>query len=147
MSEEKKTIAEQVLELWERDSVVDRHNVGEESAKIPKLHSKYIKYLLQVKGNLIKLRKRKGQLYRDKRLYYTGKADDALYKKDNFHLKVNSSDADVFIKGDDEYLNVIAKIEEYEGVEETLKSILGMIKDRQWHLRNILEHDRFVSGG
>lgn len=146
MSEENKPLADKILDFWSVDSKFDRHDPAGEAAGIPNLHYKYLNLLKQVNQNLIKLRKRKKILYRDKSLYYSGKADDETYKKDNFHMKVLKTDLDTFIGSDEEYSNVIAKIEEYEGIQEILKSILSMIKDRNWQARNIIEWDRFTSG-
>jgi hypothetical protein len=145
-SEEKKTLADTILEYWEQDSKMDRHDPSGEAVNIPKLHFKYLNLLKQVNQNLVKLRKRKKILYREKSLYYSGKADDDTYRRDNFHLKVLKGDLDTFISSDDEFSSVVAKIEEYEGIQEIVKSILSMIKDRNWQIRSIIEWDKFTSG-
>lgn len=141
------TIIDKVMAFWAEDSKIDRHNASAESAKIPQLHYKYLNLYKQAQVNLIKLRKRKKELYLDKNIFYSGKASDEEYRKANFHLKVMKGDMDTYIDADPKYANVISKIEEYEALVDILKSILAMIKDRQWQVRNIIEHDKFTSGG
>ena len=37
---------EEIMEAWSNDSNIDRTELGEESLKIPQLHSKYYKMLI-----------------------------------------------------------------------------------------------------
>ena len=36
---------EQLQEMWQEDCKVDQLNLGQESTRIPELHSKYLNYL------------------------------------------------------------------------------------------------------
>lgn len=141
------SIVDKVLSFWEKDSKIDRHAVSDEAANISKIHFKYLNLLKQTNAQLAKLKKKKDRLFLEKSLFYNGKGDPDEYKAKNFHLKVQKSDLDIYIKADDEYAKVLEKIAEYETLQEVLRSILSMIKDRHWHLKTIVDWDRFTSGG
>lgn len=144
--EEKKSILDQVMATWEVDSKIDRYDLANESIKSPKLHSKYLNILQQTNTQLARLNRRKNRIYLEKSLFYNGKADPDEYRKKNFHLKVQKSDLDVYIKADDEYAKILEKIAEYESLKEALTSILWSIRDRKDIIKNALEWDRFTSG-
>ena len=68
--------AEKILEMWEKDSEIDRTEPGRELTNVPKLHSKYLailsKHRLLAKSadiKYVKMRKIKWE-------YYTGKLDE-----------------------------------------------------------------------
>lgn len=144
--EEKKDLAETILEFWKTDSVIDRYSAGDESSKIPKLHYKYLNLLRQVNAKLIELRDKKNKMYLKKNNFYGGKDDPHVYREKNFHLKVLKADMDTYIKADDEFAAVSSKIAEFESAQEILKSILEQLKNRHWQLRIIVDYDRLTSG-
>ena len=39
--------AEKILEMWEKDSEIDRTEPGRELTNVPKLHSKYLFYTIK----------------------------------------------------------------------------------------------------
>lgn len=140
------TFSDMILENWAKDSQFDRHNAASESVNIPKLHHKYLRFLMQLNKNLAALTKRKSMLYREKGVYYSGKAEPEIYKQKPFHLKIMKSDLPDWINADDDYSTVVMKIEECKSLIEAVKSILQTIKDRNWQIRNIIEWDKFTSG-
>ena len=73
---------------WTIDSKIDPELLDEESIKIPQLHSKYLKYLSDVKLLKIKKEMEYKVLLREKFEYYTGKADEEVYKEKPFDLKI-----------------------------------------------------------
>ena len=77
---------------WTIDSKIDPELLDEESIKIPQLHSKYLKYLSDVKLLKIKKEMEYKVLLREKFEYYTGKADEEVYKEKPFDLKILKQD-------------------------------------------------------
>lgn len=147
MSEEKIPLSEKILNLWEIDSKIDRYSVSEESAKISSLHFKYLNFYRQVLSNIALLDVQIKALRLEKINFYSGKSDPNIYREKNFHLKVLKSDLDVYIDADEDYAKLILKRQGFENIKEILKSIIEQIKNRHWILRNIMEYDKFTSGG
>lgn len=141
------SIVDKITNFWEADSKIDRYNLAEESLKTPRLHQKYLSLLKQTNAQLAKLRRKKDKLFLSKSLFYNGKGDPDEYREKNFHLKVQKSDLDVYIKADDEYAVLLEKIAEYDNLKELLTSILWSIRDRKDYIKTALEWDRFTSGG
>lgn len=134
------------MAFWEIDSKIDRYALADEAVNISKLHYKYLNLLRQTNAQLAKLRRKKDKMFLSKSLFYNGKGDPDEYKEKNFHLKVQKSDLDVYIKADDDYARILEKISEYDSLKELLTSILWQIRDRKDHLRLAMDWDRFTSG-
>lgn len=140
------SIQDKIMAFWEEDSKIDRYNIAEESIKTPRLHQKYLNLLKQTNVQISRLKRKKDKMFLDKSLFYNGKGDPDEYREKNFHLKVQKSDLDVYIKADDEYAKLLEKLAEYESLKELLTSILWSIRDRKDYLKTALEWDRFTSG-
>lgn len=143
---EEASITDKIMAFWEADSKLDRYNLSGEAVNISKLHYKYLNLMKQTNAQLAKLKRRKDKMFLEKSLFYNGKGDPDEYREKNFHLKVQKSDLDVYIKADDDYAKVLEKISEYESLKELLTSILWMIRDRKDHIKSAIEWDRFTSG-
>ena len=75
---------------WVEDSKIDRELLDEESIKTPQLHSKYLKYLSDVRLLRLKKEQEYKTLLRDKFEYYTGKSEPSVYQEKPFDLKILS---------------------------------------------------------
>ena len=72
---------EELFEDWSQDSVLDKTELGDESLKIPKLHSKYYQRLVQERLILKKLEADMKQLKLGKWEFYTqGPSDESREK-------------------------------------------------------------------
>lgn len=135
-----------VKQSWAQDCVFDEDRLDSESLKIPSLHAKYhdfyCRYKLILEENKIKL----NALYKEKWLYYTGKADPEVYKEKPFDLKVLKGDLDLFIDSDDDITKQKMKIAYFETLINYLEGVLKQIANRTFHIKNALEHRRFEAG-
>ena len=53
---------------------------------------------------------------------------------------------DQFLDGDEDLNNMKVKIEYLQTMVYLLESILGQIKSRDWQLKTMLDHKRFLAG-
>jgi hypothetical protein len=137
---------EMIQDLWEEDSKIDNDELHSESTKIPSLHAKYYKIF----NNVLILKKGQENKYKvlrkEKWEYYTGKADPAVYVEKPFDYKVLKSDLDKYLDSDDELIKCLTKVEYYQMMLDYLESIIKVILNRTYQIKNAIEWQRFIRG-
>jgi len=138
---------ELIQKMWEKDSVIDPDNLHTESLNIPVLHAKYF----DLYNNIILLRKKAEQQKRNIRHeryeYYAGKADPDVYVENPFPKKIRDKDTMQKYLDADEKLSVVClKIDYYDTMLTYIESILKVIQNRTYQIKNAIEFMRFQSG-
>ena len=135
-----------ILEEWNDDAKIDSFNLGEESLRIPRLHAKYLNYYNTLRRIRSELTKRYKVMKKEKYLYYSGKADVEVYKDKPFELKVLKSDLHEFTNSDDDIVTIEAKLDSIDAGLENVKSILKMLSDRNWQIKNAISYQQLMAG-
>ena len=141
---------EQINKQWAKDSKIDETNLSSESARIPQLHNKY--YLMYVKQAL-KTEKLKGELKELKKAkmeYYKGEMDEEELKDRGWSpnpLKILKTEIDKYIEGDKDYINMSLKVAYHEAATKYLEDIVKQLNSRNFIIKNMVEWNRFTSGG
>jgi uncharacterized protein YozE (UPF0346 family) len=136
-----------IQKMWEKDSKMDIDNLHTESLNIPILHSKYY----ELYNNILLLRKRAEQQKRNVRHeryeYYSGKADPEVYQEDPFPKKIRDKDTlQKYLDADNKLSQISLKVEYYDVMLSYIESILKMIANRTYQVKNAIEYMRFQSG-
>ena len=136
-----------IQKMWEEDSKIDIDNLHTESLKIPSLHAKYF----DMYNNIVLLRKKAEQQKRNIRHeryeYYSGKADPDVYIEDPFPKKIRDKDTmQKYLDADEKLSTVCLKIDYYDTMLVYIESILKMIQNRTYQIKNSIEFMRFQSG-
>ena len=135
-----------IEKLWDDDSKIDNDELHLESTKVPSLHSKYYK----IYNNILVLKKGQENKYkvlrRDKWEYYSGKASPEVYVEKPFDFKVLKADLDKYLDADDELIKCISKIDYYDIMLSQLESVLKVIQNRTYQIKNAIEWQRFIRG-
>jgi hypothetical protein len=136
-----------IQSMWEKDSKMDINNLHTESLNIPILHAKYFDLY-----NTINLLKKKSEQQRkkirhEKYEYFTGKADPDVYVENPFPKKIRDKETlQGYLDSDEKLSQVALKIEYYETLLNYIESILKMIQNRTYQIKNAIEFVRFQSG-
>ena len=138
---------ETLQDMWKSDSKLDDDLHDNDSLAIPQLHMKYMefhnKYSLMKKERDIEMKR----LIREKWLYYKGKAPSSVYKEMPFDLKLTTKEEiSMFIEADEDIAKLKYKIEYIDQVIFFLDSVLRMINNRTYHIKNAIEWKKFQSG-
>ena len=138
---------ESVQSMWEKDSVIDPDNLHDESLKIPQLHAKYYEMF----NNLILLKKKaeqqKKNIRHERYEYFSGKADPEVYIENPFPKKIRDKETmQKYLDADDKLSSVSLKVEYYDTMLNYLESILRVIQNRTYQIKNAIEFIRFQSG-
>jgi hypothetical protein len=144
---------DEILEMWKRDCVIDDVCLDEETLKSSKLHAKYLELFSMSKLQLKRKEMAMDAMKKDKWLYYNGKMsqddmDKRKWKYDPFDgmTKPLKSDMDMYYTTDDDMVRVKAQVDYQKTIIDTLEEIMGNIRWRHTHIKNILEFKKFTSG-
>ena len=133
--------------MWEKDSKIDPDNLHTESLNIPCLHAKYF----DLYNTIFLLRKKAEQqrknIRHERYEYFSGKADPEVYVENPFGKKIRDKDTmQKYLDADEKLSNCSLKIDYYETMLVYLESILKMISNRTFQIKNSIEFMRFNSG-
>ena len=136
---------EKIEELWAKDAeaFADHRELPEllanDSMDTPRLHAKYL--LLHNEFNLMlaDAQTKYSKLYKEKWLYYNGKAPSSVYAEKPFDLKVLKGDLDMFINSDDDVCRSKQKIDYLETCINSIDRILKEIHNRGFAIKNTIE--------
>lgn len=139
-----------LMEIWERDSQYDEDHLDSESLKSPKLHSKYLKILINFKMKLSALEVEYKNLRQKKFRYYRGEMSKSELEQLNWDqwqgVKPLKSDMEEFLEGDYDLNTIRLKIQYIKNMIDALDSIMNQLKSRDWQIRNSIEWKKFVAG-
>ena len=136
-----------IQEMWEKDAKIDRDNLHDESLNIPSLHAKYF----QIYNTIFLLRKKAEQqrknIRHERYEYFSGKADPDVYRQNPFPKKIRDKDTMTkYLDADEKLSNASLKIEYYDTMLTYLESILKVIQNRTYQIKNAIEFMRFNAG-
>ena len=133
--------------MWKKDSVIDGDLYCEESTKIPQLHMKYMEF-----HNTFSLMKKEKELdmkrlIKEKWLDYKGKAPSSVYKEMPFDFKLTTKEEiNMFIESDDDIMKLQYRIDYIEQTLLYLDSVLRMINNRNFQIKNAIDWEKFKNG-
>jgi hypothetical protein len=136
-----------IQKMWEQDSKIDIDNLHTESLNIPVLHAKYF----DLYNNILLLKKKaeqqKKNVRHQKYEYFTGKADPDVYVENPFPKKIRDKETlQGYLDSDEKLSQVSLKVEYYETMLSYIDSILKMISNRTYQIKNSIDYMRFQSG-
>lgn len=140
---------EEIQSLWAQDSKIDSSNLGDESLKIPSLHSKYFRILTEERLRLKKLSSEYKDLYRLRHEFFTGIISDEDLKARGWKpnpLKILRSDLSIYLDSDKELVDLSLKIGLQEEKLDFLKDIIKSINNRNYIITNSINWLKFSNG-
>jgi len=141
---------EDVQTAWEEDSHIDRSELGEESLKIPKLHSKYFRIFTGERLLFRKLDSEMKQLKLSKFEFYTmGPTEEThlLGWKLPAQGKILKSEVNNYIEADKDIVALSLKIGVQNEKIDLLESIIKSLVGRGFNIKSAIEWERFKTGG
>ena len=136
---------EKIEELWAKDAEAffDHRELPEllanDSMETPRLHAKYLQLHNEFKLMMSDAQTKYKKLYKDKWLYYNGKAPSSVYAEKPFDLKVLKGDLEMFIDSDEDVCRSKQKIDYLETCINSIDRILKEIHNRGFAIKNTIE--------
>lgn len=140
---------EEIQNLWDVDSQIDRTELGDESLRIVKLHAKYFKIFSQERLLLRKMESDLKELYRDKYEWYNGNSSQELLKERGWEpnpLKILRTDVAMYIGADQDMRNASLRVEMQNEKVLFLESIIKSLSTLGYNIKNAIEWSRFQNG-
>ena len=136
-----------IQKMWEKDAHIDIDNLHQESINVPILHAKYF----EIYNTVILLKKKAEQTRKNVRHeryeYFTGKADPEVYVESPFPKKVRDKDTlQKYLDADDKLSQISLKVEYYDVTLNYLESILKVIQNRTYQIKNAIDFLKFQAG-
>ena len=145
---------EEILREWDADSPISKEHLDDESARIPKLHSKYLQILSGVRVGLNKRRQKMERLKLAKKEWMAGRMTKEEIERRGWEYdpfkgasKPMKSEFNEWISADDDVQVLQAEIDSYRLLEDTLLDIMNNINWRHQSIRNAIDWTKFQAGG
>ena len=138
-----------IKKMAEADLKFNETELDTESLRIPQLHGKYLNMLYDEKLVLRKWRNELSSLLKLKWEYYTGKISEEQLKElgwEPFELRILKQDVDLYIESDPEVIQKKDRVFVQEEKVNYLESIIKMISNRQYHIRDAITWRKFING-
>ena len=136
-----------IQKMWSEDAKIDPDNLHTESLNIPILHAKYY----DLYNNLVLLKKKAEQqrknIRHERYEYFSGKADPDVYIDNPFPKKIRDKETmQKYLDADEKLSGVSLKIDYYDTILVYVESILKMIQNRTYQIKNSIEFMKFNAG-
>ena len=138
-----------IMDMWSEDCIVDRTELGEESLKLPKLHSKYLRIFTEERLLLRRLENERKELLLQKHDYYRGVMPEEDLKSNGwepFRLNVLKSDIPMYMEADQDIIKINLRISMQQEKVDSLESIIRSINNRGYLIKNAIEYEKFKVG-
>lgn len=140
---------EEIFELWEKDSQIDKTELGDAALDIPKLHHKYFQILSKEKLILRSLEAEMKKLKLDKFEFLTmGPTEDTKDKGWKLPPKgmILKTELPMYIDADDDIVRLSLKIGYQQEKIELLESIIKTVINRGFLIKNAIDWQKFTMG-
>ncbi len=144
-----------IVAMWQTDSVLNEINLGSASIEIPKLHHKYMTIYTGEKLKLIKNQSDLAVLKKLKTEFYTmgPSTKDGSDLPTHWTVKklppkgaIIRTDAPMYVETDDDVVEFTLKVSHQLLKVEYLESVLKMLTARTFHIKNAIEFIKFRGG-
>ena len=140
---------EEIQNLWDADSQIDRSELGDESLRIVKLHAKYFKIFSQERLLLRKMEADLKELYRDKYEWYNGNSSQELLKERGWEpnpLKILRTDVAMYIGADEVMRTASLRVDLQNEKVLFLESIIKSLSTLGFNIKSAIEWSKFQNG-
>jgi len=138
-----------IQSMWQNDSKIDRTELGDESLRIPQLHSKYYNLYIEERVALKKYESVYKKLYKIKFEYYNGTISEEDLKVNGwepFQLRILKSDTNIYMQADEELNDLEQRIELQKSKVEFVESIIKNLPARGYQIKAAVDWEKFKVG-
>ena len=140
---------DQMMEEWRKDSSIDTTELGNESLKIPELHSKYLKIYFDERRKLKALEFQSKDLFLKKYEYYNGKMSQEELDElewEPFVKRLMKNEVDLYLQSDKDIITGNIKVVNQQEKLNFLEEVLKNINQRNFQIKNAIEWKKFTNG-
>ena len=141
---------DEIQTIWEEDSDINRTELGEESLRIGRLHSKYFKFLSTERMKLRQMEQQCRHMYKLRFEYYMGTIDIETLKEYEWEpnpLKILKSDIPMHLEADKPLNDMQLRVDLQKEKVDLLESIIKHLPNRGFNIKSAIEWAKFQHGG
>ena len=140
----------ELQDMWQEDCKVDELNLGQESTRIPELHSKYLNHLSTLR---LQCRRSQSELFKMRRLkwkYYRGELDQKELNERGWDQYLGNAplnnQMNEFLDTDEDVIKLTDKLEYLNTCMTLCESVMKSISSRSFDIKNAIEWTKFTNG-
>jgi hypothetical protein len=140
---------DQIMDEWRKDSSIDSTELGEESLKIPQLHSKYMKMYYEERRKLKAYEFAVKDLALKKHEYYNGRLTQDELDELNwepFPKKLMKHEIEMHLESDSDIIKHNMKMVNQKEKMSFLEEVIKNLNQRNFQIRNAIEWKKFTQG-
>jgi hypothetical protein len=145
---------DEIFAEWDKDSKIDRTELGRESLEIPKLHNKYYRIYINEKMKLIKQEANLKQLMAHRHDFYSGNIDNETLNDLGWREEwekigrrtILKADIPRYLESDELIVNQQLKIAAQKEKVGLLDSIIKSLVNRGFNIKAAIDFAKFQSG-
>jgi len=140
---------EEIYQLWEEDSQINKMELGDEAIRIPKLHHKYFKIFSNERLLMRKLETEYKEMYKLRHSFYSGTIDEDTLREYDWEpnpLKILRADIPMHLESDPLLSTVSMKISMQNEKIELLESIIKSLTQRGYNINAAITWEKFKVG-
>lgn len=141
---------DELLEMWDTDTDINDAHLDRASLATAKLHSKYLRMLMQFKMKIAALNSEYNNLKQLKFRYYRGEMSREELTARGWSqwqgVKPLKNELDQFLTGDSDLIKITLKVDYIKVMIEALELIIKQIGARDWQIRNAITYKQFMAG-
>ncbi len=140
---------EDIQELWHRDREIDYTELGTESIRIPLIHDKYLKIFTDERIRLKGVEFELSKLVRTKTEYYSGKMSQEELERHGWEQylgRLLKNEITNYIESDDDVIKLKQQLVVLQEKVNYLDSVIRMINNRGFQIKNALDWLKFSHG-
>lgn len=140
---------EAIMEEWEKDSDIDKTELGDAALKLAKLHHKYYRFLVNEKMILKTYEADMHSLKLDKYEFFTqGPNEETMKKSWVLPAKglILKADIPMYMSADKEIINLSLKIGLQEEKIQALESIIRTLNSMGYNIKAAIDWQKFING-
>lgn len=134
-------------EMIDKDSNLDRTKLSEHSLGIPNLSNKYHRILYDMARVKKRIQNKIAILTRDLTDYYKGYASDEVYKNNPLNRKPSAGEIDSYIKSNENFQKLNTLLDDTVNKMFIVESFIKQINQRSFLIKNVIEWEKFQNGG
>ncbi len=138
-----------IMALWSKDCDLDRTELGEESLKIPQLHSKYFNIFSKERLLLRKLEAEQRVLHNKKYEWFNVTMDIDDLKEMSWEpnpLKILRTDIQQYIDADDDIIKLNLQVAYQKEKVEFLENAIRSLNARGFNIKSAIDWEKFKVG-
>ena len=140
---------DELIEIWTKDSVVDKTELANEAIKIAQLHSKYYNFFVYERLKLKALETDYKKLKLEKHEFYTQGPNEETRKKEWKMPAMGrplKTDIPMYLDADSDLIELNLRISYQTELVNFLESILKSLINRGYNIKSAIDFIKFTNG-